>query len=259
MITSHLPSLDLLFFYIPHIHVSPPKSPSLLHIQNPLLIFTHHIFESPFHLISQWGLVCVIFYVEMGEAHLILTPAYTFPQWYSVCCILCLLDKKLNCLYRKVCFLPGTLIRDVTKWHGLVQLLDYHPLRLLHVRINDLATSSPKLIKRASGVLGRILKNLRAQAVFFSIFPVMERDFGRITWAQDKNTWLKDWCHHQNFRFYNYGKTFEAQGMMGPDKLHLSQWWKCIFGHKLTVPLLVGAQKAQEHIWNTEVHQSMQY
>lgn len=116
---------------------------------------------------------------------------------------------------------------------SLVQALDYHPLLFFHVGTNDIATRSPRSVKRDFRALVRMLKDSGAQVVFSSIVPVMRRDTGRNRHAQDINAWLQDWCLHQNFDFYNHGRVFETQGMLGPDGIHLSQWGKCFFAHKL--------------------------
>ena len=126
-------------------------------------------------------------------------------------------------LFREVCCLPGDRIRDVTTGlKSLVQPSDYYPFLLFHVGTNDVATKSLRSIKRYFRALERMLTNLGAQVVFYSVLPVTGGDFGRNRRAQDINTWLQDWCLHQNFGFLNHGRAFETQGMLGPDGIHLS-------------------------------------
>jgi len=35
--------------------------------------------------------------------------------------------------------------------------------------------------------------------------------------------WLRGWCHHRNFGFFNPGAVYSAPGLMAVDGSHLSQ------------------------------------
>lgn len=123
---------------------------------------------------------------------------------------------------REVCCLPRVWIRNATnKLTSLVQPLDCCPLLLFCVGTNSVATRVLWSIKRDFRELRRWLKDSGAQVVFSLILPVMWVTL-KETQAQDINTWLWDQCLCQNLGFYNCGRVFETQGLLGPDRIHLS-------------------------------------
>ncbi|KAJ7408371.1 hypothetical protein BTVI_59779 [Pitangus sulphuratus] len=141
---------------------------------------------------------------------------------------------RLDRLFTEVYCLPGVQIRDVIRrLMSSVQPSDYYLLLLFHMGTNDIATRRPRSIKRDFRALGRMLKDSGEEVVFPSILPVMGRINGRNRHAQNIDIWLQDWCLHQNFVFYNHGRVCKTQGMLGPDGIHLPQWGKCFFAHKL--------------------------
>jgi len=84
---------------------------------------------------------------------------------------------KSDPLLRKVCCLPGAWVNDVKrKLPTLVQCSDYYPLFIFQVGSGEVATSSPRAIKRDFRALGQLVKVSGAQAVLSSIFPVAGND-----------------------------------------------------------------------------------
>jgi len=93
-------------------------------------------------------------------------------------------------------------------------------LRLLlllpfYVGSSEVAIRSPRVIKRDFRALGRLVKGSGAQVVFFFILPAAGNNVGRNRKTQLINTWLPDWCHWENFGFFDHGSVY-----MTPD-LHI--------------------------------------
>jgi len=96
-------------------------------------------------------------------------------------------------------------VKDVArKLPILVQPLDYYPLLIFHVAIDEVAIRSPGVMERDFRTLGRLVEGGGAQVVFSSFLPVAGNDEGRNRKTQQINTWLRDWCHQQNFGFFDH-------------------------------------------------------
>uniref|UniRef100_A0A8B9DT06 Uncharacterized protein n=1 Tax=Anser cygnoides TaxID=8845 RepID=A0A8B9DT06_ANSCY len=105
--------------------------------------------------------------------------------------------------HREVCCLPGARVRDFAKKvKRLVQPTDYYPLLVFQAGNDEVATRSPRAIKRDFRALGRLLKRSGAQVVFASVLPIGGIDTDKQT--HHINTWLRDWCNQQNFRFFDH-------------------------------------------------------
>jgi len=133
-----------------------------------------------------------------------------------------------------VSYLGPKLRTSPTRLKSLVQPSDYYLFQLFHVGTDDVTTKILRSIKRDFRDMGKRLKHSAAQAAFSSILPVKAADFRRNRRAQDINTWLQDLCLCQNSGILNHGRAFKTQGMLGSDRIQLSQWEKDIFGCKLT-------------------------
>jgi len=78
---------------------------------------------------------------------------------------------------REVCCLPGARVKDIArKIPRLVRPSDYYPLLLFHVGADEVAVSSPRVIKKKFKALGRLVKESGAQVIFSSLLPVVGRD-----------------------------------------------------------------------------------
>jgi len=91
--------------------------------------------------------------------------------------------------YREVCCLPGARVRDTTL-PSPVQPSDYYPLLLFQVGGNEIAVHKPRMIKRDFRALGWLVRESRAQVIFFSLVPVAGSDVPRNRWTQSIHTWL---------------------------------------------------------------------
>ena len=86
---------------------------------------------------------------------------------------------------REVCCFPGARVKDITrKLPSLVRPSDYYPLLLFRVGGDEVATRSPRAIKRDFRALGRLVRESGAQVIFSSILPVVGSDIGRNRWTQ---------------------------------------------------------------------------
>lgn len=55
---------------------------------------------------------------------------------------------------------------------GLIRATDFYPFLLIQMGTKDTAWHSPECLKREYESLGKMIKNLRAQIVIPSVFPV---------------------------------------------------------------------------------------
>jgi len=69
--------------------------------------------------------------------------------------------------------------------------------------------------------------------VFPSIPAVAGRDTERSRKTHLINTWLRGWCKHKNFGYFNHGMVYSAPGLMAVDGSHLSQRGKWILAQEL--------------------------
>ena len=76
-------------------------------------------------------------------------------------------------------------------------------------------------------------KGSGAQLVFSTIPPVARNDEGRNRKSQQINTWLRAWCHLQNFGGFDHGSVYTTPGLLATDGVHLSQRGKRIFAQEL--------------------------
>ena len=135
---------------------------------------------------------------------------------------------------REVCCLPRARVKDIArKLSRLVRPSDYYPLLLFHVGADEVAVSSPRVIKKEFKALGRLVKESGAQVIFSSLLPVVGRDVERHRQTQSINTWLRDWCHRHNFGFFDHGMTYTAPSLLASNGDQLSQRGKRIFAQKL--------------------------
>ena len=133
----------------------------------------------------------------------------------------------------EVCCLPGAKVRDVTeRVPQLVKSTDYYPLLLSHVDTNDTARGNLGRIKEDFKALGMQAKSIGAQ-VIFSILPAGRMGAARNRCIMNINSWLRGWCCHEGFCFYDKGMFFNDNNLLGRDGNHLSRRGKGIFGSRL--------------------------
>lgn len=130
---------------------------------------------------------------------------------------------QLDPSHREICCLPGARVRDITeKLPGLMQSSDYYPLLILQAGSDGTEKKSTRTIKRDFRALSRVVDRAGAQAVFFSVPLVAETNDERNRKAHIINKWLKDWCHQQNFGFFDHGTIFIAPQLLESDGPYLS-------------------------------------
>jgi len=98
---------------------------------------------------------------------------------------------------------------------------------------DEVAVSSPRVIKKEFKALGRLVKESGAQVIFSSLPPVVGRDVERHRQTKSINTWLRDWCHRHNFGFFDHGTTYTAPSLLESNGNQLSQRGKRIFAQEL--------------------------
>jgi len=136
--------------------------------------------------------------------------------------------------HREAYFLPGARVRNISrKLPGLVRPSDYYPLLVMQVGSDEIAETSPKVIKRDFRALGRLAEGSGAQVVFSSIPSVAGKSTERSRKTHLINRWLRDWCHQWNFGFFDHGEVYTAPGLLATDGVQLSQRGKRILAHEL--------------------------
>ena len=98
---------------------------------------------------------------------------------------------------------------------------------------DETTACSPRVIKRDFKALGQLIRESGVQVIFSSILPVAGSNIGRNRWTQSINTWLRGWCHLQNFGFFDNRMAYTAPGLLALDGIHLSQRGKRVFAHEL--------------------------
>ena len=124
---------------------------------------------------------------------------------------------------REVCCLPCARVKDMNrKLPTLVRPSDYYTLLISQVGSNEVATGSPRAIKRDFRALEQLVKGSGTQVVFSSILPAAGVDEGRNRKSQQINTWLQASCHQQNLGFFDHGSVYRTPGLLVTDGVHLS-------------------------------------
>ncbi|KAJ7408139.1 hypothetical protein BTVI_60719 [Pitangus sulphuratus] len=133
---------------------------------------------------------------------------------------------------REFCCLSEAWVKDIArKLPSLVWPSDYYPLSVFHVGGKEVTTHGQKVIKRDFKALGWLVRESGEQVIFSSILP--GSDIERNRWIQSINTWLHDWCHSQNFGFFDNGMDYMEPGLLNSDGIHHSQREKRVFGQGL--------------------------
>ncbi|PKU45858.1 hypothetical protein llap_3859 [Limosa lapponica baueri] len=136
--------------------------------------------------------------------------------------------------HREVSCLPGARIKDIQKnLPTLVRPSDYYPLLVFQVGGDEVATSSPRAMKRDFRALGRLVKGSGAQVVFSSIPPLAGIEEGINRKSQQINSWLRGWCNRQNFGFLDHGMIYRTPGLLATGGASLTQSGRRILGQEL--------------------------
>ena len=135
---------------------------------------------------------------------------------------------------RKVCCLPGARVRDISrKLPGLIHPSDYYPLLIVQAGNDEVADRSLKAIKNYFRVLGRLIDGAGIQVVFACITTAAGKDTMMTRKAHLTNTWLRGWCKHKNFGFFDHGVVYLAPGLRSADEYHLFQRGKWVLAQEL--------------------------
>lgn len=129
-------------------------------------------------------------------------------------------------------------MRDINRrLPELIQPSDYYPLLVVQAGSEDINRRSIKIIKKDFKALGQSVHGTGAQVIFASV-PVLagmdeELNKERSRKAHLINRWLKDWCHRQNFGFFDHGPSSVVPSLLKSDGLHPSRESKRTIAHKL--------------------------
>ena len=115
----------------------------------------------------------------------------------------------------------------------LIKKTDYYVLLLFHIGMNDTESQNLGKIKEDFQALGVQVKNVGAQVIFSSILPVRGKGVSINRRIMHINSWLRGWCRHEGFGFYDSKAFFEDYNMLGRDGIHLSRRGKGIFSNRL--------------------------
>jgi len=102
-----------------------------------------------------------------------------------------------------------------------------------HKHLFDTTSQNLGRIKEDFKALGVKAKSIGAQVIFSSILPVGERGSARNRRIMSINSWLRGWCCHEGFGFYDNGTFFDDYNLLERDGTHLSRRGKGIFGSRL--------------------------
>ena len=71
------------------------------------------------------------------------------------------------------------------------------------------------------------------QVIFSSLPSGVVRNTEQSRKTQALNKWLKGWCHHRNFGFFDHGAVYSVPGLMAVDGSRLSLREKQILAQEL--------------------------
>lgn len=137
-------------------------------------------------------------------------------------------------LYREVCCLPGTLVKDVRKkLPSLVWPSDYYPPLLFEIGSNDIGRISLRTMKKDFRALGQQVKSSGTQVVFSCIPPVIVNDKRLNMMGQWINTWLRAWCAQQGFGFFDLCSVCMRPDWLATDRSSFSHRRKGVLRQEL--------------------------
>ena len=90
-----------------------------------------------------------------------------------------------------------------------------------------------RTIKNDFRGLGRLVDGAGIQVVFACIPTVAGMDTVMTRKTHLINTWLKGWCKHKNFWFFDHGVVYSAPGLRSANGYHLFQRGKQILAQEL--------------------------
>ena len=125
-------------------------------------------------------------------------------------------------------------VRDISrKLPGLIRPSDYYPLLIIQAGRDEIAEKSLRSIKKDFRRLGQVVDGAGVQVVFSSITSVAGKGTERIQKTHLLNKWLRGWCKHRNFVFFDHRAIYSAPGMMAADGSSLSLRGKRILAEEL--------------------------
>lgn len=135
---------------------------------------------------------------------------------------------------REVCCLPGIRVRDISrKLPSLIHPSDYYPLLIVQASSDEVADRNLGTIKNDFRGLGRLVDGVGIQVVFACIPAVTGKDTAMTRKTHLINTWLRGWCKHKNFGFFDHGVVYLAPGLRSADEYHLFQRGKWVLAQEL--------------------------
>ena len=125
---------------------------------------------------------------------------------------------------RMVCCLPGARVRDVSdRVHSVLKWEGDQPDVVVHIGTNDVGRKSEEVLKSEYRELGRKLKSRTPRVVISGLLPVPCASEGRSRMLGRMNTWLRNWCRGQGFRFLDHWDLFWGRwDLYKRDGLHLN-------------------------------------
>lgn len=108
-----------------------------------------------------------------------------------------------------------------------------YPLLIVHAGNVKVTERSLRATERGFSELGRLVDGAGVQVVLSSNTSVAARDTERTRETHLINTWLRGWCHHRNFAFFDHGVAYSVPDLMALNGSHPSQRGKWILACEL--------------------------
>jgi len=127
---------------------------------------------------------------------------------------------------RIVVCLPGAGVLDVSERVGSILKREGNQTDVIvHIGENDVGRKSRGVIREQFREMGARLKSKASRVAISGLLPVPSASEARNREILQLNTWLKDWCKREGFKFIDHWEVFKrGWHLYGKDGLHLN--WK---------------------------------
>lgn len=135
---------------------------------------------------------------------------------------------------RELCCLPAARVRDICrKLPSLIRPSDCYPLLIVQAGSDEIPVRSLRIIKNDFRRLGKLVDGAGIQVVFASIPLVAGTSAETSRKSHLVNAWLRGWCKHKNFGFFDHGAVYWAPGLRSADGNCLSPKGRRILAQEL--------------------------
>ena len=145
--------------------------------------------------------------------------------------IVCARDKDS----RTVCCLPGAQVGDILdRVDKLLARAGRDPVVMVHVGTNDIGKGRFEVLQEKFVDLAEKIRSRTSKVVFSGILPVPRASRGKQSFIWRFNTWLRNFCRREGYRFMGHWDSFWDRGeLFKRDGLHLNRRGTLVLGQRM--------------------------